>query len=426
MEKKFNIKDFLKNRPLSPSAVASFEWDPEQWYESYILGKRQSSKQLEFGSMIDKKIQEDPTFLPLLPRYEFMQYELKGEVKGIPLVGKFDGLNLKEKKQLADYKTGVKKWNVKRIKDSTQIKFYLFLLYINHGIKPEDIECIIHWLPTQGDDNGDISLIGDEIKTFKCRHTFADILRFGYEYIPKVIEAMESYVLAINCGKLKERSNIKRVKEKQMALKNVERQDGKFVSILADGKMHLNVPEGTPGAIKREYETSDGKKGTKNELVFTELSGLIKKINFWDGDYGKLLQVTVEDGEEEPVVLSVSTESNFGEDLMKKLPNVNLEKPVTIVPFAFEDDKGKKKRGITVYQDDEKIESFYYDREDKKNIHGFPTPDVPAKMKKSVHSKFWKAYFTEAREFLIEDITKRLKIEDSVEDDDLKKLASGK
>ncbi len=74
-----------------------------------------------------------------------------------------------------------------------------------------------------------------------------------------------------------------------MALKNNQRE-GKFVSILADGKMHMTVPEGTEGAVKRDYETSDGKKGTKHELVYTELSGMIEKIEFYEGDFGKSSQ----------------------------------------------------------------------------------------------------------------------------------------
>ena len=79
-----------------------------------------------------------------------------------------------------------------------------------------------------------------------------------------------------------------------MALKNT-RADNQFVSILADGTLRMPVPEFTEGAVTREYETSDGKTGTKHEMVYTELSGMITKIAFFEGEYGKLLQLTIED-----------------------------------------------------------------------------------------------------------------------------------
>lgn len=205
-----------------------------------------------------------------------------------------------------------------------------------------------------------------------------------------------------------------------MAYKTQVQQE-KYLNILSDGTMRMSVPEGTEGAVTRTYETSDGKTGTKTELVLTELSGRISKVNFYDGAYGKLLQVTITDGDEEPLTLSIGCESNFGEDLMKKLPAIDLEKPVILIPYSFEDDKGKKRRGITVKQDEIKIENFYYDKETKKNKFGYPTPKITKKMDKDK----WKLHFMEARMFLIEDITKRFKIEDTL-GDDFENLASKK
>ena len=42
-----------------------------------------------------------------------------------------------------------------------------------------------------------------------------------------------------------------------------DKPKGRFISILADGKFHETVKEGTEGAVEREYETSDGKTGKK-------------------------------------------------------------------------------------------------------------------------------------------------------------------
>ncbi len=207
MNKDFDIYEFLKTRPFSYSAMNCFcdpQWgSPEKWYESYILNKRQSSPQLEFGTYVDKKIQNDPKFLPSLPRYEHMQYKLKVVFnKRIPLVGLPDGLNLTEKKELADYKTAGENslWDQKKADTTEQITFYLLLLYITHKIKPEDFTCYIHCLPTRKEESGDfitkISLIepaDKNIMTFKTKRTMSDLAKLGAK-INKVVAEMEEYV----------------------------------------------------------------------------------------------------------------------------------------------------------------------------------------------------------------------------------------
>lgn len=177
-----------------------------------------------------------------------------------------------------------------------------------------------------------------------------------------------------------------------------------YVSILSsDGTLRMVVPDGTEGAVKREYETTDGKKGTKTELVFNKLIGKITKIEFFDGDFGKLLQLTVDDGIEKPLILSVNTSQNFGEDIMKKLPNIDLNKEVSFSPYSFEDENGKVKKGVSIVQDGKKIQNFFYNVTAKKNCNGFPEPK--GDIKKYSKDK-WKIYFLEAREFLIEYTTK--------------------
>ena len=61
-----------------------------------------------------------------------------------------------------------------------------------------------------------------------------------------------------------------------------KKEDKTYASILADGKIHITVPEGTPEASLRTYETSDGKSGSKWELVYTSIIGKITKVGFRD------------------------------------------------------------------------------------------------------------------------------------------------
>ena len=201
-KKKFSIVEFLQNRPLSWSAINCFsdpQWgDPEKWYQTYILNKRQSSKELEFGSIIDKKIQDDLKFLPDLPRYPLMQHKLKVAFDKIHLVGLPDGLCLKSF-FLADYKTGKIPWTQEKANETGQLTMYLFLIYITYKIPPEQFTCFIHWLPTQKEERGDfndvISFRDNPVRvfSFKTKRTMTDLLYFG-EKIKKVIGEMEMYV----------------------------------------------------------------------------------------------------------------------------------------------------------------------------------------------------------------------------------------
>lgn len=177
---------------------------------------------------------------------------------------------------------------------------------------------------------------------------------------------------------------------------------GTYYSVLSDGKFHTTVPEGTEGSVKREYETSDGKKGVKTELVAQAISGLITNIALYESDYGKNIQISF--GTE--VIVSLSTNSNFGEDFMKKLPNIDITKEVKLAPYSFEDEESKKlKRGITIYQDNKKIADFYHVKKEDKWVEANGYPKLPAKAK-SWTKEEWKIYFLQARVFLIEEVAK--------------------
>lgn len=172
--------------------------------------------------------------------------------------------------------------------------------------------------------------------------------------------------------------------------------DKKYVTILADGKFHQTVPAGTEGAVIRTYEDKSGVEQSKSELVFDSVTGIITKISFKDKEgLGNFIEVEIDnDG-----VLSIGTSSSFGEDIMKKLPSLDLTKEVKFVPYSFED-KGKSIKGVTVYQSGIKVESHYYDKVNKKSINGCPEPEGDEKS-----SDDWKMYFMKVRKFLIKEVS---------------------
>lgn len=195
--KQFKITDiYHKDRPLSWSAISSFEYSPEQWYTTYILGIRQESKELTFGSYVDTKLQNDPTFLPQVERYPIMQHGMRAALKGvIPLIGYADGW-CSTTLRLKDDKTGKKPWDQKRTDETGQLTMYAFLLYLTARIKPEDLRLFISWLPTVEQGDFSIGFRDDPVvpQIFETRRTMEDILEFGMR-IKITLAAMEEYVI---------------------------------------------------------------------------------------------------------------------------------------------------------------------------------------------------------------------------------------
>lgn len=166
-------------RPLSWSAISSFGYSKEQWYSKYIMGEEQPpSDEMLFGKQVDLRIQEDAEYLPEITRYEYLQYELRTTIEGIPLLGYPDALDLGNPR-IRDFKTGKKLWSKKRADETGQITMYILMIYLIHNIKPEKFECYIDWMPTHKKDG--IVMFKDpfEVKTFKTKRTMVDILKFA-------------------------------------------------------------------------------------------------------------------------------------------------------------------------------------------------------------------------------------------------------
>ncbi len=189
-----------------------------------------------------------------------------------------------------------------------------------------------------------------------------------------------------------------------MGLQNT-RENKTFASILADGKFHVTVTQDTEGAVLRKWKLKDGTEGEKWELVYDTLEGIITSIYFRDGDYGNQLHIVIEG-----VDLSMGVDSNFATDFMRKLPSVKIEENVTLKGYSFEDKETKKpKRGITVLQNEEKIQNYFYDADKKKALHDFPS--FTATEAKKFDTDDWKMHFMKVRKFLVAHTTKNHLIE---------------
>lgn len=178
-------------RPLSWSALSSWNYDKEQWYKKYVLCREQpASKEMIFGKSIGEQYASDPTFLPYLPRNLVFEYPLFGKLGGLALIGYIDSYT--PHTDLIEIKTGKKEWTQKRVDEHQQFDMYLLLLKIQHKVNPEDVRCRLVWLPTVLTGDFAISLIDTPPVIFETKRTTKDILLFGAQ-VMDIYKQMQRY-----------------------------------------------------------------------------------------------------------------------------------------------------------------------------------------------------------------------------------------
>ena len=201
--------DFFKTRPLSVSALNSFEWDPEQWYDKYILGKEEPPNMaMIYGKhfaravelvkikhpkkanlVVDVKGQKVKVFT-----YSKVEHPFKVNFGEIPLVGFADTFCDKTKRKFRDYKTTKTMWTQDKVDENSQAKMYLLMNYITNHVDPAECEFYFDIYLTEEGGDFNIKLQNpDKPITLKVRkHTLQDILEFG-AYINTQVEAMIKY-----------------------------------------------------------------------------------------------------------------------------------------------------------------------------------------------------------------------------------------
>lgn len=194
--KNFNIIEHCKTRPLSWSAISSFEWDPEQWYQRYVMNIRDPENiQMKFGKKIGEKLASDPTFMPDVLRYPQFEKSLEAEVFGIKIIGFLDSFD-PETKAFFEYKTSsnTKKWKQQSAYEHGQILMYMLLIWINYGVTPENIKSSLFYIPVH-EINGKMKLTTLPNQSFSVSHTTQEVLKFGSK-IKNITIEMERYAQA--------------------------------------------------------------------------------------------------------------------------------------------------------------------------------------------------------------------------------------
>ena len=190
-----DLNEQLKFPVMSWSSFYAFtEYDKEEWYEHYYLGKKNSINSLMQGGIdVGEKITQDKKFLKKLPRPEIFEQEFSIDFNGIKLVGHLDGWS-PSIPGIDEYKTSInpKRWNQKSVDEWRQLTWYCLLVFLNEDIKPEKIRLRLMYIPMV--EHGDFSVKQNgDIKIFETKRTTLQVLQLGVD-IKHVFKEMQSFI----------------------------------------------------------------------------------------------------------------------------------------------------------------------------------------------------------------------------------------
>lgn len=204
-------------RSQSWSSLSSFWWDKEEWYQRYVVHakckgfpallclifpdhpqrcpKAKTTPALQFGAAFAKSIENKTCNVKELMKKLTGTKEHPFNVMfgKIPLTGYADDFDAETFLKLDEVKTGKKEWTQKRVDEHGQFDMYLLMNLITNKIKPENVGCHLHWIPTQ--ENGDFSISFIEpvtVHTFETKRTMRQVLNFGMR-INSTYQEMQEY-----------------------------------------------------------------------------------------------------------------------------------------------------------------------------------------------------------------------------------------
>lgn len=179
-----------------------------------------------------------------------------------------------------------------------------------------------------------------------------------------------------------------------------------FMSII-NGKWAEKAEAGTEGAVERKNK----KEEIVHELLYNDVSGIITSMVIEKKDFGKQLNVVIDDVGE-VFTLSIPVESRYFDAFVNKIACADLKKPVRLAPFSFiPSGETKAKSGMNIYQvgnpkaiadvkkgQEGKLPYFFT----KEAPNGRPQPmkdGQPLAEGEQLEEEEWKAYFLQVSLF---------------------------
>lgn len=179
-----------------------------------------------------------------------------------------------------------------------------------------------------------------------------------------------------------------------------QRTQKTYLSI-AYGKLRQKANATDKGAVPRTTDKGE----TTYAFEYSFLEGKIVGVYYRESsEYGNSYEVTFEDNGELYQV-SFKEASKYGMDFISKLPNIDITKPVKIVPYSMKSEDGKEIHGVSVQQFGVKLPPYFVKKKEDGTfefLHGFP----PRKNKMT--EKEYKIWVIQAQDFLAEFIKKNI------------------
>lgn len=160
---------------------------------------------------------------------------------------------------------------------------------------------------------------------------------------------------------------------------------------VVQGKLRQSVEASTPGAVYRTGKTPKGDIFEKNELVYNGWSGVVRDITFKDSEYGENCLIAFDDA-----IIALPTERREFSDFIKKFASADRTKEISISPYDFVTDEGKRKSGLTLSQSGQKLPDYFTTWTNGKatSREGFPVPEAEN------DKDSWKIYFIQVKKYL--------------------------
>lgn len=165
---------------------------------------------------------------------------------------------------------------------------------------------------------------------------------------------------------------------------------------IANGKIRIEVPEGTEGASKREVTNpTNGEKKVKIELCYDYIQGKITNIEYREHErYGSSWSIEIDDGKE-LFNLQVNDKTKTSIDILCRLPNLDFDEEVKISTYPT--GMNKRATGVAMYQDD-KIPNFFVAKIGDEIVFKNGYPESKGKLDKDEYQ----IYQIQVRKFLKE------------------------
>lgn len=168
-----------RRKYLSWSQLSTWEKSPDEYYRKYVLGEKDSSIYMDFGSKVAEDFElgfsDDigiSSAMIFIPDFVKREYKIRAKCGDIPLLAKLDGFDPKTKR-IDEIKTGTAPWTQKRADEWGQLTFYAYTVYLKYKTLPGALW--LHWAQTKR--------VGDEIemtgyvKSFETKRIMADLIK---------------------------------------------------------------------------------------------------------------------------------------------------------------------------------------------------------------------------------------------------------